>query len=67
MDNKPHNIIVRCCDTPCKEKAGNNKCVSCQEYMCDLCYIKSEKRINISIFYKQYIGFCDQCIWWDMG
>ena len=69
MDN--YSEEVKCCDTPCKNIANKhndhkNKCISCKGYMCNLCYERSVKRILINNFYKQYEGYCDMCIWWDM-
>ena len=66
MDSYTQNkkICVECYNTIIEI---NNKCKSCERPICKLCYDKTLNRTKSCDFYKQYISWCDSCIWFDMG
>ena len=54
----------------CRKKivpSTNNKCIRCRKPLCNTCYELSMSRHLNNSFYKQYINYCDACIWFDMG
>ncbi len=40
---------------------------SSKHYLCQTCVKKSNDRADRENFYKVYRGWCDTCIWFDIG
>ena len=61
---KPQN----CCE--CYRECKNEEIIKtcrCGRPICTGCYQKHVIRAQNQPWYKQYVGTCDSCIWFDIG
>ena len=59
---------IKCCEVGCNNISNiNYSCNRCKKNMCISCYDISITRKDKMKFYSSYDGWCDQCIWWDLG
>jgi len=59
---------IKCCDSGCNNTPNiNYSCNQCKKNMCVPCYNISITRKAKLSFYFSYDGWCDQCIWSDLG
>ena len=57
---------MECIECHKKIEKSDYKCKSCSSPICNECYIKTLIR-GKNKYYLDYISWCDQCIWFDIG
>ena len=62
------NKKLTCCEPGCSSQCTEiHKCRACNRCLCNKCYQHTVDRSTRENFYKQYVSYCDTCIWFDMG
>ena len=61
------NKIKMLQDIGIDDKKTQNIIQTCNHILCNNCLIKSKNRAKNDTFYKEYIGVCDDCIWFSIG
>ena len=61
--------VINCCEcyNPLSDKRPVAVMCSCKNPICTICYDKHHVRARNNSWYKEYIGVCDTCIWFDLG
>ena len=55
-----------CCECRSTRNALGTNC-ACKKPVCAVCLEQHRQRAKQNDFYKQYVGTCDACIWFDIG